>query len=66
MILRNVKAGPSDPAQVLMNVLTRFAEEYPMYAEKIQQIMQEMMGRPETEETSEETIEPQIQVSQQQ
>jgi len=49
-----------------MNVLTRFAEEHPMYAEKIQQIMQEMMGRPETEETSEETIEPQIQVSQQQ
>jgi len=62
MLKRDLQIQP----QFLINVLTRFAEEYPMHAEKIQRIMQEMMGRPETEETSEETIEPQIQVSQQQ
>ena len=58
---RDLKAQP----QTLINVLTRFAEEHTRHTEKIQQIIQEMIRRPETGEMTEETTESQTQNNQQ-
>ena len=51
---------------ILMEVLRRFADEYPRHTEKIEQIIQKIIGRSETEENEEQTTEPQTQNSQQQ
>jgi len=49
-----------------MEVLRRFADEYPHHTEKIEQIIQKRIGRPKTEESEEQATENQTQDNQQQ